>query len=542
MTFTEAAAEVLRIAGKPLHYKEITELAIEKNLLSHVGKSPEVTMGARLAALLKKEDKTNPIVRVKPGVFALREWEGKKGRKKGAAAEEPEVEEDNADVEVNALDLEAAARGEAEPEGEDDDEEPIEVSGEDALRRDLAASGAELFDDEEDDDEPILSSPASSNDVQAQSQRGGGGGGGGAASGDAQGEGGRRRRRRRRRRGGRGEGDERNGERNGERHSSPRVDIIQPNAIVSVESDSTIDTSRDPLAPAPRPMVRDRQQIMAGGAPTGIDVPPGESEDLSGRELADATVMVLSGFDRQQGPVQVRSVVDSLIRRGRLGGDSMVAQAQLTAALRADNLRRGAAGQRPRFRFAGGPRVALTDWSLSSDLVRLETDAIQAVERYREAARRTMLRKLQELPGHALIELVLLGLERVGMTNIRTVRRAGAPGGEAHFAALHKTGTDEIRTAIVVRKDGREIGRERVSDLRGALHHYGPAAVGWLLTTGQVLSGAREEAGAQAAPPVALYDGVSLCRMLEDNDVGVVKTRLTTSIPDLELYETLRGG
>ena len=91
-----------------------------------------------------------------------------------------------------------------------------------------------------------------------------------------------------------------------------------------------------------------------------------------------------------------------------------------------------------------------------------------------------MLRKLQELPGHALIELVLLGLERVGMTNIRTVRRAGAPGGEAHFAAVHRTGTDEIRTAIVVRKDGREIGRERVSDLRGALHHYGPASAGWL--------------------------------------------------------------
>jgi hypothetical protein len=28
MTFIEAAAEVLRKAGKPLHYKEITELAI----------------------------------------------------------------------------------------------------------------------------------------------------------------------------------------------------------------------------------------------------------------------------------------------------------------------------------------------------------------------------------------------------------------------------------------------------------------------------------------------------------------------------------
>src|SRR5512140_3624840 len=74
MTFTEAAAHVLRLVGKPLHYKEITDVAIEKNLLSHVGKSPEVTMGARLAALVKKGDKENPLIRVKPGVFALREW------------------------------------------------------------------------------------------------------------------------------------------------------------------------------------------------------------------------------------------------------------------------------------------------------------------------------------------------------------------------------------------------------------------------------------------------------------------------------------
>ena len=104
MTFTEAAAEVLRLAGKPMHYKEITELAIEKNLLSHVGKSPEVTMGARLAALLKKEDKANPIVRVKPGVFALRDWDEKKG-KRGQKEEAPEATDDDEAPEVNALEV-----------------------------------------------------------------------------------------------------------------------------------------------------------------------------------------------------------------------------------------------------------------------------------------------------------------------------------------------------------------------------------------------------------------------------------------------------
>ena len=90
-------------------------------------------------------------------------------------------------------------------------------------------------------------------------------------------------------------------------------------------------------------------------------------------------------------------------------------------------------------------------------------------------------------------------------------------------------------------RDDRATGVERVSDLRGALHHYGPAAAGWLVTTGQVLSGAREEAGAPAAP-ISLFDGIALCRLMEENDVGVIRTKLTTAIPDLELYETLRGA
>ena len=66
------------------------------------------------------------------------------------------------------------------------------------------------------------------------------------------------------------------------------------------------------------------------------------------------------------------------------------------------------------------------------------------------------------------------------------MRRAGAPGGEAHYSAVQRTSIAEVRTAIVVRRDGREIGRERVSDLRGALHHYGPATAGFIVTTGQV--------------------------------------------------------
>ena len=74
MTFTEAAVEVLRLVGKPLHYKKITEIAIERNMLSHVGKTPEVTMSSRLATMVKRDRGEAPIIKVKPGVFGLREF------------------------------------------------------------------------------------------------------------------------------------------------------------------------------------------------------------------------------------------------------------------------------------------------------------------------------------------------------------------------------------------------------------------------------------------------------------------------------------
>src|SRR5262249_50698155 len=74
MTFTEAAVEVLRRAGKPLHFKDIAELAVRDNLLSHVGQDPEVTMGQRLSAMAKREEDRKVVAVTPDGTFALVEW------------------------------------------------------------------------------------------------------------------------------------------------------------------------------------------------------------------------------------------------------------------------------------------------------------------------------------------------------------------------------------------------------------------------------------------------------------------------------------
>src|SRR5689334_3352400 len=193
MTFTEAAAQVLRLVGKPLHYKEITDVAIEKNLLSHVGKSPEVTMGARLAALVKKGEKDNPLVRVKPGVFALRDWDPAT-IEKGLADRTPALERlaaqhpsepDDMQSESSSPALEAPEAGEGEA--------PSVLDPAERERAQLAAHANEFFESEEDDDEPIFGRESE----EAPSE-------GGAAQPGAAG-----RRRRRRRRGGRSAGEER---------------------------------------------------------------------------------------------------------------------------------------------------------------------------------------------------------------------------------------------------------------------------------------------------------------------------------------------
>jgi hypothetical protein len=74
MTFTEAAIEVLRREGKPLHFKKIAEIAIRESLLDHVGKIPEEVMGGQLADHCRLPRPDRHVMVVQPGTFALVEW------------------------------------------------------------------------------------------------------------------------------------------------------------------------------------------------------------------------------------------------------------------------------------------------------------------------------------------------------------------------------------------------------------------------------------------------------------------------------------
>ena len=142
----------------------------------------------------------------------------------------------------------------------------------------------------------------------------------------------------------------------------------------------------------------------------------------------------------------------------------------------------------------------------------------------------------------ALGELVVLVLEHVGFSEL--VPRA-APG-RARRRASPEPASCARRPArsarpSCVRRDGREIGRERVTELRGALHHYGPAHAGWLLTTGQVLSGAREEA---ASPGRVAGHGDRRPRprraCARSTASASCATQVPLLLPDLDLLDGVR--
>lgn len=74
LTFLQAAKAVLEEMKQPMHFKKITELAIQKKLLKSKGKTPEWTMGARLSVDLKEKGAKSEFIRTDNGKYGLRRW------------------------------------------------------------------------------------------------------------------------------------------------------------------------------------------------------------------------------------------------------------------------------------------------------------------------------------------------------------------------------------------------------------------------------------------------------------------------------------
>ena len=72
MSWREAIERVLTEEARPLHYSEISELALSKGYYKTEGATPDATVNAQITSSIKHEGQNSPFLKVSRGTYALR--------------------------------------------------------------------------------------------------------------------------------------------------------------------------------------------------------------------------------------------------------------------------------------------------------------------------------------------------------------------------------------------------------------------------------------------------------------------------------------
>lgn len=69
--FRHSAVEVLKVENKPLHYKEITRLALERGLLETEGATPDSSMNSQIITDIKQKGENSSFIKTDPSTYSL---------------------------------------------------------------------------------------------------------------------------------------------------------------------------------------------------------------------------------------------------------------------------------------------------------------------------------------------------------------------------------------------------------------------------------------------------------------------------------------
>ncbi len=103
--YKNAAYKVLAQSEKPLHYREITEKALEMGILETVGATPEASLNAQLSVDIKQNGTSSIFTRTSAGYYSLNKSVEK------ALVDEVTIEEDEAEQEKITVDSGYTGKG-----------------------------------------------------------------------------------------------------------------------------------------------------------------------------------------------------------------------------------------------------------------------------------------------------------------------------------------------------------------------------------------------------------------------------------------------
>jgi hypothetical protein len=584
MTFLEAAFDVLRLEGKPLHYKDLTERVVGRKLLTFVGRTPEVTMQTQLTAAVKKAP-GNPFVRVKPGIFGLLRYpevsaeeraaatakpakpeeppkrsrgddesapSGDRGRRRrrGGRGREREHEERRPGAPLAATGSASAATGSGD-EGEA--EEPIHGGGMSAEARAAALAETGVLEgdddaagDEEvpramdpmDDDETAGAAPPAGAGEAAEGtdddddgdegpEEAGAEGADAGPEGAEAGPDGRRPeqelgpgRRRRRRRRRGGRGEE-----GGGFQDAPRSG--ESASAPSAEGGGL--SSSDPLASG---------TSAAGEGGAGAGSGSGDNGQGPRRIMTpvDAALEILRGQAPGRG-MAVRQIADMATRRRLVHGEPNEAWRVMRTALAAEPRERLRAGTRPRVRAAGAGLFALSRRPPEGELERAEQVFGEARRALRERTLVSLERRLSELPPSAFEALTRVLLQREGFGPATFVKRIE---NTVYIEALRGRGGRSSRCLIALRPGGSPGGKNAILELRVGIMKRGQDE-GLLM-----LAGRMAEDGVTAwkdqGPPIEIADGPALAETCIRHGVGVINATVNVDFVDADFFAEIAEG
>jgi len=592
MTFLEAALEVLRLEGKPLHYKELTERVIGKKLLTFVGRTPEVTMQTQLTAAVKKAP-GNPFVRVKPGIFGLLRYPEVSPEERAAAAaaakpaEEPpkraRAEDESAPSGDRGRRRRRGGRGRegareggrdegrrpapgapvgaSHPPGPSDEgeaDEPTHGGGLSAEARAaaLAETGVLEGDDDADGDEEVPRAMDSMDRHETHETDEAGASPAAAGAGAPADEA-----------GDQGDEDEEEGEEGaaeaGAEKSEAGPDGRRPEGELGPGRRRRRRRRRggrgeaEEFGDSPRPPAGESAiAAPAGDAPgfSSSDSGGGASSGESGGALAtsgsgdggqgprrimtpvDAALEIMRGQAPGRGTA-VRQIADMATRRRLVHGEPNEAWRVMRTALAAEPRERLRAGMRPRVRPAGAGLFALSRRPPEAELERAEQVFGEAKRALRERTLASLERRLSELPASAFEAVTRVLLQREGFGPATFVKRIEET---VYVEALRGRGGRSSRCLIGLRFGPSSGGRRAIGELRVGIEKRGQDE-GLLMLAGRLAEDAIA-AWKAPGPPIEIADGPALAETCIRHGVGVINAMVSVDFVDADFFAEIAEG
>lgn len=530
MTFLEAALEILKRERRPLHFKEMTEKAMDRKLLTFVGRTPEVTMQTQLTNAVKKAP-GNPFVRVKPGVFGLLRYP------EAEPEPEPQIEapvvEAQEDADTAKGEGQAAAgegrgrrrrrggrgrrRGGAERAAGETGPAP---EGEEAQEAAATPAVAEEPEAQDGPEEPEIGSLSAEARAAALAETGVLEG---AEESEEEGE---------------EEREEREEEEDHESSAGAESDSGQtarevpsePEAQAADETGTEANQLDQPAADA-KPGAEHRPAVTA--AETAAETPQQVRKIMT---PGDAAVEILRGQAPGRG-LHVRQIADAAVRRRLIHGEPNEAWRVMRTALAAEGKERLRSGQRPRVKPAGSGLYALARRPPDTDLEKAEHVFGEARRALRERTMAAIEQRMGELAPAAFEAIARVLLQREGFGPATFVKRVETT---VYLEALRGRGFRPSKCLIALRAGSSAAGRRAIGELRAGIRARNQDE-GLIILASRLADDAISE-WKQPGPPVEVVDGPALAETCVRHGVGVVSANVSVEFVDADFFAEISEG